>query len=69
MVQYWGRLKECDNMKVFRDDKVYVQIKDLSILFKSGGVLIPQSVFKKALKKALDMTDETKEQFFFILII
>ena len=63
MVQYWGRLKECDNMKVFRDDKVYVQIKDLSILFKSGGVLIPQSVFKKALKKALDMTDETKEQF------
>ena len=40
-------------MKVFRDDKVYVQIKDLAILFKSGGVLIPQSVFKKALKKAL----------------
>lgn len=50
-------------MKVFRDDKVYVQIKDLSILFKSGGIFIPQSVFKKALKKALDMTDETKEQF------
>jgi hypothetical protein len=50
-------------MKVFRDDKVYVQIKDLAILFKSGGVLIPQSVFKKALKKALDMTDKTKDEF------
>lgn len=50
-------------MKVFRDDKVYVQIKDLAILFKSGGILIPQSVFKKALKKALDMTDKTKDEF------
>ena len=49
MIQYTSRLKECDNMKVFRDDKVYVQIKDLAILFKSGGIMIPQSVFKKAL--------------------
>ena len=50
-------------MKVFRDDKVYVQIKDLNLLFNTGGVSIPHSVFKKSLKRALDMTDKTKDEF------
>ena len=50
-------------MKVFRDGRVYVQLKDLKYLFEYGGYLIPQSVFKKALKRALDMTDEDKNEF------
>lgn len=50
-------------MKVFRDDKVYVQLKDVALLFKTGGYIIPQSVFKKSLRKALDIREETKDNF------
>ena len=50
-------------MKIFADDKVYVQLKDLAFLFKEGGYNIPQSIYKRALKRALDMTDEDKDEF------
>jgi hypothetical protein len=63
MVKYNESIEGGNNMKVFRDEKVYVQLKDLSLLFKNGGYLIPQSVFKKSLKKALDMKDENRDEF------
>ena len=50
-------------MKVFRNGKVFVQLKDLKYLFEYGGYIIPQSVYKKALKRTLDMTDEDKNEF------
>ena len=33
------------------------------IKFKEGGYNIPQSIYKRALKRALDMTDEDKDEF------
>jgi hypothetical protein len=50
-------------MKIFANDKVYVQLKDLSLLFNVGGYSIPQSIYKIALSKSLNMTEETKNSF------
>jgi len=50
-------------MKIFRDNRVYVQLKDLQFLFNNISTPIPHSVFKKALKRAMDMTDEDRDEF------
>ena len=50
-------------MKVFKDNKVYVQLKDLKYMFENGGIAIPQSIYKKALKRSLDMTASDKNEF------
>ena len=50
-------------MKYFKDNKVYVQLKDLEFLFKYGDLSIPHSVYKKALRLALHVTEETMDEY------
>ena len=50
-------------MKVFRDDKAYVQLKDLDFLFRYSGSCIPQSIYKKALRYVYNMDEENLDDF------
>ena len=50
-------------MKYFKDDKVYVQLKDLDFLFKYGDLSVPHSIYKKALSMALHMTEENMNDY------
>jgi hypothetical protein len=51
-------------MKIIKDGKAYVQLKDLSFLISDSGFTIPKSVYVKSLYDVIHMTEHSKNKFF-----